>query len=439
MPRHSPVRVTSLVYGTPLMIGADKLAQIETALRDRLLADCPDPMAPVDGPDVGGCSSVAADGISTIEIRGTLANRTTGMQAMSGLCSYAAISAQFSAAMSDPAVRGIVLDIDSCGGESDGVFELSDQIKAARGVKPVYAVADQACLSAAYAIACAAERIYVGAYTGGVGSIGVVACHVDRSKANVMAGIAPEYISAGTGKTDGNPNQPLTDPARERLQAEVDRRYALFVDAVAANRGLTDAAIRAIGAICKFGSDGVAAGLADRVGTMATARADMLSAIQSPRNGAAAASTRQPMGGQMTTTATTAPDAPAPVVASAPPAPEADAVALLTEQLAKEAEARASGFSTAVDPDKIRADAAEIIDLCAIAGKPALAAGFIRSHTAPSAVREKLLADRVSAFNAAPTSGAGGAPDAQTENGAALHAAAIAKVNAQMGFTGKGA
>lgn len=61
------------------------------------------------------------------------------------------IAARLQAALADPGIRGIALDIDSFGGEVAGAFDLADRIRAARHVKPVQAfVADHA-LSAAYA------------------------------------------------------------------------------------------------------------------------------------------------------------------------------------------------------------------------------------------------------------------------------------------------
>ncbi|WP_196302053.1 S49 family peptidase, partial [Ralstonia solanacearum] len=45
-------------------------------------------------------------------------------------------------------------------------------------VKPVWAVANDMAFSAAYALASAASRLFV-SRTGGVGSIGVIAMHVD--------------------------------------------------------------------------------------------------------------------------------------------------------------------------------------------------------------------------------------------------------------------
>lgn len=136
----------------------------------------------------GGSQPLAVvDGIVVIEIAGTLVHRGAWIGQSSGLTSYEGIAAQLQAALADPAIRGIALDIDSFGGEVAGAFDLADRIRAARQVKPVQAfVADHA-LSAGYALASQADRIIL-PRTGAVGSIGVVAMHSDMSGAARQTG-----------------------------------------------------------------------------------------------------------------------------------------------------------------------------------------------------------------------------------------------------------
>ena len=76
------------------------------------------------------------DGIAVIEIAGTLVHRGAWIGQSSGLTSYEGIAAQLQAALADPGVRGIALDIDSFGGEVAGAFDLADRIRAARVQKP---------------------------------------------------------------------------------------------------------------------------------------------------------------------------------------------------------------------------------------------------------------------------------------------------------------
>jgi ClpP class serine protease len=67
----------------------------------------------------------------------------------------------------------------------------------------------------------------------------------------------------------------LSQRARATIQTDVDRLYAEFCGLVAANRGLTAETVRATNAAVYRGELAVRAGLADRVGTLDAAIADM--------------------------------------------------------------------------------------------------------------------------------------------------------------------
>src|SRR5581483_5491132 len=148
------------------------------------------------------------------------------LDAASGLQSYGDIRDALASAMDDQTVRGVILDIDSAGGEVGGLFDLVEEIRALRNAsaKPLWAVANEGALSAAYAIASTADRVYV-TRTGEVGSIGVVAVHVDESGADAKAGISWSFVFAGDRKVDANAHEPLSERARATIQADVDRLY----------------------------------------------------------------------------------------------------------------------------------------------------------------------------------------------------------------------
>ena len=136
------------------------------------------------------------------------------MSAWSGATSYEQIQRQVASAIDDAGVRAILLDIDSPGGETTGCFELSDYIYSVRGIKPVYAAANDIALSAAYAIASAASKVFV-TRTGAVGSVGVYALHVDQSGFDKELGAKYTYVFAGEKKVDGNPHR-ATGRSRQR-------------------------------------------------------------------------------------------------------------------------------------------------------------------------------------------------------------------------------
>ena len=205
--------VASRVFGTPLMIARAKLEVILGVLAPRLAGGA---VEPIDAEaDPAPATSITVERIAVVSVIGTLVSRSGYLAATSGLVSYADIGDAIAAAMDDPTVRGVILDVNSPGGEVGGLFDLVEQmraIKAGNG-KPLWAVANESALSAAYAVASAADRLYV-TRTGEVGSIGVVAVHIDESGADAKAGLAWTFVFAGDRKVDANGHEPLSSRDR---------------------------------------------------------------------------------------------------------------------------------------------------------------------------------------------------------------------------------
>ncbi len=177
---------------------------------------------------------------------------------------YTQIRDWFQAALDNPDVEKVIMDIDSPGDEVAGVFDLTDFIYEARGKKPIYAIANEDAYSAAYAIASAADEIYL-SRTAGVGSIGVIAVHVEFEKMFEKQGIKHTAIYAGERKNDFSPYSKLTAEAFKIAEKNVNETYNLFVNTVARNRGLSETAVKGTEAAIFMGNDAVKAGLADAV------------------------------------------------------------------------------------------------------------------------------------------------------------------------------
>jgi len=173
--------------------------------------------------------------VAVIPIYGTICHRADLFSDYSGGTSCESVSKQIRAALADPAVSAIVLDIDSPGGTVDGVPELADEIHRARGKKTITAVADALCASAAYWIGCSGTEI-VCTPSGLVGSVGVYDAHEDISKALEMAGEKVTYVYAGKYKVERNSTEPLSDDARKAMQDMVNEYYSMFTRAVARGR-----------------------------------------------------------------------------------------------------------------------------------------------------------------------------------------------------------
>jgi signal peptide peptidase SppA len=288
--------LASRLYGTPLLIARPKLEVILGVVARKLAGDtlAMPPPATVDTGMTGGLQNL--EGIAVIPVFGTLVRRTSYIGAASGLTSYHDIEAMAEAAFADPMVKAVLLEIDSSGGEAGGVFDLAQHLRALSQTsgKPLWAIADEAALSAAYAIACAADRLWL-TRTAEVGSIGVVAVHVDESVADAKAGMSYTFLHAGAHKVDGHPHAPLPAPVAADIQADIEQLHDQFIALVAGIRRLTPEAIRDTEARVYRGEAALQAGLADQIGTRAEAitalqRQLAMSASRSLRNKAAALS-----------------------------------------------------------------------------------------------------------------------------------------------------
>jgi signal peptide peptidase SppA len=211
--------------------------------------------------------SVQGD-VGIIAIKGSLTNRDVWYNRYLGVTSYADIrKALMYAASSD--VKAIVLDIDSGGGAVSGVADAGNLIKLIdQSVKPVYSFTDGAMCSAAYWLGCSAREVY-SSNVSTVGSIGVIATHMEYSKALKDAGIGVTVVRAGEYKALANSVEPLSDKAKTQLQNQLNAAYSVFLEHVADCRNTTVNLCDANMAQGRefFGKEALAAGLVDGIET----------------------------------------------------------------------------------------------------------------------------------------------------------------------------
>ncbi|MDD5449661.1 MAG: signal peptide peptidase SppA [Candidatus Omnitrophica bacterium] len=210
------------------------------------------------------------NGTAHIPIYGVISKRSSMVRNISQPqgTSVQDIEKNFKAALGDPAVNKILFEIDSPGGNADGVTELSDLIYSNRGKKPIVSFANGQMDSAAYWIGSAADKVYA-SKSSEVGGIGVYTVVNDWSVANHNAGIKTEIIKAGKYKAAGHPDKHLTEDDRAAIQEEVNAYYELFVEAVTRNRGMSAESIEktANGKVF-IGQKALNAGLIDGIATL---------------------------------------------------------------------------------------------------------------------------------------------------------------------------
>jgi len=271
------MRIWNRIAGEPWAITETALHTIlEIAAREN---ESPQAVAAKLGRNLQNTYSVTErDGVAIIPVTGPLFRYANLFTMISGASSYELIARDFTAALENPQIKGIILDIDSPGGEVNGVSELSNMVFAARGKKPVVAYASGDAASGAYWIASAADEIVV-SETSALGSIGVVGMYQGKS------GKSAEAVESVFSQRPHKRLDPTTDDGRSRLQIRIDSMADVFIETIARNRNVSAENVQNHygGGDVMIGAKAVSAGLADRVGSLEGLIAELSSPQKSPR------------------------------------------------------------------------------------------------------------------------------------------------------------
>jgi signal peptide peptidase SppA len=227
-------------------------------------------------------TTIARTGIEVIPVSGVLVSRGSHVSMCETMTSYETLRAQLRNAVADPMVERIVLDIDSPGGSAVGAFELAADIRAMAQQKPITGIVNFMAYSGGYLIGAACSELVV-SLTSGIGSIGVIASHMDRSKMEEGMGVKVTTVYAGAHKNDMSPHEPLSEQSLKYLNDVVQESYQLFVGAVAEYRGLSVQQVMATEAGLFRGQQGINAGLADRMQSPQQAVDDLSHSVATSR------------------------------------------------------------------------------------------------------------------------------------------------------------
>jgi len=250
------IRALDLIIDTPWALRAEALEQLLTiAARAN---EAPEALAARLGRPLDNTRTVTVrDGTAIIPITGPIFRRANLFTEVSGATSVEILANDLDAALQDPAISRIVLEIDSPGGQATGIADLAAMIRAATASKPILAYVDGMAASAAYWLAAAASQI-VTSPTGLLGSIGVVGSYRPEKDGPI------KIISSLSPLKQATPD---TEAGRAEAQRVVDELAAIFVADVAQYRGTTaDTVARDFGrGGVLVGAAAVAAGMADAV------------------------------------------------------------------------------------------------------------------------------------------------------------------------------
>ena len=148
------------------------------------------------------------------------------------------VVASMRAALEDSGSQGLILLINSPGGSPVQAGIINDEIVRLKALhrKPIYAVVEESCASAAYYIAAATDKIYVDKASI-VGSIGVLMDGFGFTGLMDKLGVERRLMTAGENKGFLDPFSPQTDAQRKHAQSMLNHIHTQFIDVVKKGRG----------------------------------------------------------------------------------------------------------------------------------------------------------------------------------------------------------
>lgn len=209
---------------------------------------------------------------ATVEIKGEIA---------SGADSSAENIVQaMRSALEDSGSKALVLVINSPGGSPVQAGIINDEIHRLKAVykKPIYAVVEESCASAAYYIAAATDKIYVDKASI-VGSIGVLMDGFGFTGLMDKLGVERRLMTAGENKGFLDPFSPQTDAQRKHAQLMLNQIHAQFIEAVKKGRGdRLKETPEMFSGLFWSGQQAVELGLADAMGSLDMVARDVVKA-----------------------------------------------------------------------------------------------------------------------------------------------------------------
>ncbi len=210
------------------------------------------------------------DRILLLNVDGMIMSSITGTTLGAAGTSSDEMRAKLDQAMKDKTLKGIVVHVNSPGGDvvaSDEIYRKLVQVKEDTGLPLVFSFGSTAA-SGGYYIAAAADQIVSNPMTI-TGSIGVIMSSYNYSELADKAGVREVIIKSGEMKDMGSGMRDMTDEERDIFQTVVDESYGRFVEVVSTGRGMSEDRVRdlADGRIYT-GQQAKELGLVDQLGTL---------------------------------------------------------------------------------------------------------------------------------------------------------------------------
>ena len=182
-------------------------------------------------------SGTGADKIVLMDLSGMISEEEKGSSLVPEPNLVAQIKEELKKAAHDPAVKAVVLRINSPGGTvtaSDILHHEVENFKKQTGKKVIVSIMDLGA-SGGYYVAVAGDKI-VAHPTTVTGSIGVIMLTVNVQGLLEKIGVTGTAIKSGDKKDMGSPLRPMTEEERQLFQGIINQMYDRFVSVVAAGR-----------------------------------------------------------------------------------------------------------------------------------------------------------------------------------------------------------
>ncbi len=217
-------------------------------------------------------TSVSSPHTALVEVRGEISSDSEA--------SAQAIIGSLRSAFEDPGAQAVVLLINSPGGSPVQAGIINDEIHRLKGLhqKPVYAVVEETCASAAYYIAVAADNIYVDKASM-VGSIGVLMDGFGFTGLMDKVGVERRLLTAGENKGFLDPFSPINPQQDAHAREMLGDIHQQFIEVVRKGRGeRLQATPETFSGLVWSGQRAVSLGLADDLGSLEQVARDVVKA-----------------------------------------------------------------------------------------------------------------------------------------------------------------
>ncbi len=222
------------------------------------------------GPGMGVERSASGGEVALVRVEGPIVSGSGGGSLFGGAMTGSDdIVEHLDRAAEDPAIKAVVLRVNSPGGSVVASWEIGEAIKRVQAAgKPVVVSMGETAASGGYWIAAGADRIIASPHTL-TGSIGVILQVQNLSELYTKIGYKTDTFKSGPYKDTGDPARDLTDEERVMLQQMVNRTFEAFVQVVAEGRGMSrEQVLRVADGRVITGQEALALGLVDELGDL---------------------------------------------------------------------------------------------------------------------------------------------------------------------------